>query len=385
MDINKIRNETPGAKYVCHFNNAGAALPAHDTVQAITNFINKEARTGGYRMQFSNEALLQGFYQNAAKLINASPEEIAFVHDATTAQNKILYSLPWKRGDVVVTTEQEYSNGYLSLLHLKKTRGIKIRVVPGIYTMEEFESYLDENVKLISVAHIPTSSGQISPVEEIGKLANKYSILFLLDSCQSVGQLPLDVQKIGCHFATATGRKYLRGPRGTGFLYVNKSTWDLLSPDRIEAWFANWESKTKYSFDKSAKMFEGFEKPYALLAGLSTAMDYQNQLGIENTWQRIQSLSSSLRKKLDGLKKVRVVDPPTPLSGIVTFVKKGITSESMGQQLLSQNINISGTARFSALLDLKRRKLQEACRASVHYYNTEEEIEKLIKAVDAAK
>ena len=386
LDIEKIRRETPGAKYATHFDNAGAALPCHDTVQATVNWINKEARTGGYRMQFEKEDLVSEFYKNAATLIGCSAEEIAITHNASDSQAKVLFSFPFKRGDIVLTTEMEYSNNFMNLLQLKKQKGIKIRIVKNekdrSFNFEKFENAIDEKVKLIAATHIPTSSGQIAPVEEIGNLAKKYKIPYLLDACQSIGQCPVDVEKIGCDFATATSRKYLRGPRGLGFLYVRKSFFEKLHPQVIEAWFANWKSSTAFEIEKSAKMFEGFEKSYANMVGLSTAIDYQNQLGIQNTWPRIQELSSQLREKLDSLKNVKVVDPKVNLSGIITFVKKGVDCETIAQSLAAQNINISVTRPFSSLIDLKKRRLPEACRASIHYYNSVEEIDKLVTSID---
>lgn len=386
LDIEKIRRETPGAKYATHFDNAGAALPCHDTVQATVNWLNKEARTGGYRMQLEKEELVSNFYKNAATLIGCSPEEIAITHNASDSQAKILFAFPFKRGDVVLTTEIEYSNNYMNLLQLKKQKGIKIRIVKNekdcSFNLEKFENAIDEKVKLIAATHIPTSSGQIAPVEEIGNLAKKYKIPYLLDACQSIGQCPVDVEKIGCDFATATSRKYLRGPRGLGFLYVRKSFFEKLNPQVIEAWFANWKSSTAFEIEKSAKMFEGFEKSYANMVGLSTALDYQNQLGIHNTWTRIQELSSQLREKLDSIKNVKVVDPKVNLSGIITFVKKGVDCDKIAESLAAQKINISITRPFSSLIDLKKRKLSEACRASIHYYNSVEEIDKLVTAID---
>lgn len=387
LDIDKIRRETPGAKYVAHFDNAGAALPCHDTVQAVTNYINKEARVGGYAMQFSNESAFQKFYKNAAELINCQPDEISLTIGASDAQAKILYSFPFKRGDVVVTTEMEYSNNFMNLLNLKKQKGIKIRIVKNekdcSFNLEKFENAIDEKVKLIAATHIPTSSGQIAPVEAIGKIAKKHKIPYLLDACQSIGQCPVDVQKIGCDFATATSRKYLRGPRGLGFLFVKKSAMEMLTPPTVESWFASWESKTVYKIERTHKMFEGFEKPYSNIVGLATAIDYQNQLGIEATWERIQQLSKILRIRLNSLKNVKVVDPKVNLSGIVTFVKKGVDGSKIHQNLAAQKINVSVTQPFSSLIDMKKRKLSEAMRASVHYYNTKNEIEKLVKSLDA--
>ena len=386
LNLEKIRRETPGAKYVTHFNNAGSSLPAHDTVQATVNWLNKEARTGGYEMQSANADVIQRFYENASKLINCSSKEIAITHNASDSQSKILYSFPFKRGDVVLTTELEYSNNFLNLLNLKKQKGIKIRVVKNrkdrSFDLASFENAIDEKVKLIAATHIPTSSGQVAPVVEIGKIAKNYNIPYLLDTCQSMGQCPVDVQEIGCDFATATSRKYLRGPRGLGFLYVRNSFFEKLNPNTLEAWFANWNSPSGFEFEKSAKMFEGFEKSYANIVGLSTAIDYQNKLGIQKTWNRTKMLAAKLRLRLNALSKVKVVDPSVELSGIVTFVKKGIECDEIAQQLLTQKINISVTQSSSAFTDMKKRKLAEACRASVHYFNTEEEIDKLVKAVD---
>lgn len=383
MNITQLRKDTPGTQHVTHFNNAGASLTTQPVLDAIQEFLQEEAITGGYRFMAQEAEAIQEFYVQAAKLINASPQEIALTQNASSSLSLALYAIPWQKGDVILTSEIEYGNNFLNYLKLKEEKGVEIRVFPlgknGYFDLQNFEKYIDDKVKLIAITHIPTNSGMIAPVEAIGEIAKKHGILYMVDACQSIGHLPFDVEKIGCDFATATSRKYLRGPRGLGFLYVRASVIETLSPVFLEMLFADWQSDTEFQLNKSIKMFEVWEKPYSLMAGFTAAIKYANDLGMDNIWKRTKSLADYLRKQLQTIEGVTVQDIGENQCGIVTFTKSGISPEAMQQHLQSLNINISVSGRFSSVLDMDNRGLSAVIRASVHYYNTKAEIDFLIE------
>ena len=386
MDIDKIRKDTPGAEFVRHFNNAGASLPTQQVLDATLHYLKQEALTGGYRFAAQQAEEINAFYVEAAKLIHAKPSEIALTQSASSSLSLALYAIPFEQGDVILTSEIEYGNNFLNYLSLKERKGVEIRVFPmgenGFFDLEKFENYIDEKVKLIAITHIPTNSGIVAPVAEIGKIAKKHKILYMVDACQSIGQFPFDVEEIGCDFCTATSRKYLRGPRGLGFLYVREAVMESLSPVFLEMLYADWKSETDYQLNRSAKMFETWEKPYSLMAGFTAAIQYANDLGMENIWERVQYLSDYLRKQLETVEGVTVYDIGTVKCGIVTFTKAGISPEKLQQHLQFLEINTSVSGRFSTVIDMDNRGLSAVNRASVHYFNTEAEIDFLVEAIN---
>lgn len=386
LNIEKLRADTPGTQAVVHFNSAGCSLPVKESIDIITEYLQLEATLGGYEVKNKYENVINEFYTEAAQLINASADEIAIVGNASDGINKMLFSIPWKAGDVILTTEVEYGNCYLNYLKLKEEKGIEIKIVPsdddGNILLEKMEEMISPKVKLIAVTHIPTNSGLIMPAEEIGKIAKKHQVLYLLDACQSVGHIPIDVQKIKCDFLSTTSRKYLRGPRGLGFIYVKKEVLPILKPITLDMVTAHWKDEDSYDLDCNIKIFEQWEKSYALVLGFSKALSYLNNLGIENTWKRIQHLSAYLRSGLEKIGGIEVTDIGKNKCGIVTFLMAGVDPEELVNALLQQGINLSVSPRFTSVLDMDKRGLSGVCRASVHYYNTEAEIDILLEKVE---
>ena len=386
LNIEQLRADTPGTQAVIHFNNAGCSLPTKDSIDIITEYLQLEATLGGYEVKTKYDNIINEFYTEAAQLINASADEIAIVGNASDGINKMLFSIPWTVGDVILTTEVEYGNCYLNYLKLKEEKGIEVKIVPsdddGNILLEKMKEMISPAVKLITATHIPTNSGLIMPAEEIGEIAKKHNILYLLDACQSVGHIPVDVEKIQCDFLSTTSRKYLRGPRGMGFIYVRKEVLKKLTPATLDMVTAQWKDADNYELDCNIKIFEQWEKSYALVLGFSKALSYLNNLGVENTWKRIQHLSTYLRSELEKIGGIEVTDIGRNKCGIVTFSVAGVDPESLVNALLQQGINLSPSLRFSSVLDMDKRGLTGVCRASVHYYNTEDEIDILVEKVE---
>jgi selenocysteine lyase/cysteine desulfurase len=386
LNIEQLRADTPGTQAVIHFNNAGCSLPVKDSIDIITEYLQLEATLGGYEVKTKYENIINEFYTEAARLINASDDEIAIVGNASDGINKMLHSIPWEAGDVILTTEVEYGNCYLNYLKLKEEKGIGVQIVPsdddGNILLKKMEEMISPNVKLIAVTHIPTNSGLIIPAEEIGKLAKKHNILYLLDACHSVGHIQIDLEKIQCDFLSTTSRKYLRGPRGMGFIYVRKEILKKLKPATLDMVTGHWKDADSYDLDCDIKIFEHWEKSYALVLGFSKALSYLNNLGIENTWKRIQHLSSYLRSELEKIGGIEVTDIGKNQCGIVTFCMAGVEPEALVNALSQQGINLSASLRFSSVIDMDKRGLTGVCRASVHYYNTEDEIDILVEKVE---
>lgn len=378
IDLSKARAETPGCEEVLHFNNAGAALLPTPVIAAVNDHFRLEVMRGGYEAAALAEEKIARFYPAAAALINAHPSEIAFIENATRAWDMAFYSLVFKPGDRIVTATAEYASNYIAFLQIAKRTGAVIDVIPddeyGQLSLNELKNRLDKRVKLIAITHVPTQGGLINPAEEVGKLAREAGIFYLLDATQSVGQMPIDVQRIGCHALCATGRKFLRGPRGTGFLYVNKQVLDNLEPPFLDLHAATWTAANQYSVSSSATRFETWETNYSNKIGLAAAIDYAMSWGLPAIWERISKLAMKLRKGLKEIPGLTLEDLGRHQCGIVTFIVDGLDASELCLALRKGNINVSVSLQEYARLDLAARGIPSLVRASVHYYNTEEEI-----------
>ena len=386
-EIAQIRAETRGTSHVTHFNNAGAALMPDLVTDAVIEYTKTEAIMGGYETAALYAPQINHVYQAIGQLINAGREEIAIVENATVAWQLAFHSCQFEAGDIILTAKSSYASNYISYLQLEKKKGVQIQVIPndehGQVDIAALESMISEKVKLISVTHIPTNGGLINPVEAVGKIANQHNILYLVDACQSVGQVPIDVQAIGCDFLSATGRKYLRAPRGTGFLFVKKALLDAgLEPLFIDLHGATWTAKNEYQLDATAKRFENWERNYANIFGLTVAVEYALSIGIERIAGRIAQLGNYLRTQLAQVPSITVYDLGVQKGGLVSFSIEGLGKYFILGELAKHKINVSPIFRNGTLLDSEERGLSdEMVRASVHYYNTEEEIDRFCEVI----
>jgi selenocysteine lyase/cysteine desulfurase len=385
IDIQHVRNETPGTAHVLHFNNAGSSLMPQPVLDAVIEHLQLEARIGGYEAAAEARERIEHVYDAVATLISCSRDEVAIIENATRAWDMAFYSLPFQTEDRILTASSEYASNYIAFLQRARRTGASIEVIPndehGQVSLDALRNMLDERVKLIAITHVPTNGGLVQPVAAIGKIAREANILYLVDACQSVGQMPMNVEQIGCDMLSTTGRKYLRGSRGTGFLYVRRAILEQLEPPFLDLHAAQWISPSEYKVRDDARRFENWETNYAAKIGLGVAIDYANQLGLDDIWRRIKALSYQLRSQLTTLPDVIVRDRGVTQCGIVTFTVEGHEPEAIQRQLAASNINVSVAVRSSAVLDMDTRKLTSMIRASVHYYNTEEEVELFIQTL----
>ncbi len=355
---------------------------ADPILESVTEYLQEEAGYGGYETANKRKEELEETYQLIAELIHARPDEIALLENATAAWNMAFYAINFSPGDRILTSVSEYASNFINYLKLKKETDVEIEVIPndehGQTSVEQLSEMMDRRVKLISITHIPTNNGLVNPAERIGEVARKYDCLYLLDACQSVGQYPVNINKIGCDLLSATGRKYLRAPRGTGFLFANRERLPDLTPPFLDLHSAEWTGKEEFKIRDDAGRFENWEANYAGIIGLHTAVKYILNLGIENIWERVTWIAERLRTRLKDLPAVRLHDIGETKCGIVTFSVKGHSAEAVKDYLFDHNINVSVSTRNSTLLDMEKRNLDELVRASVHYYNTEEEIGKFV-------
>lgn len=387
IDIAKLRADTPACETLTHFNNAGASLMPTPVYAAMTAHQALEQAIGGYEAQDAAADSIADFYDAFADMLNCDPIEIAFMESATKAWDAVFYALPLAAGDRVLVHRSTYSSSYLALLQLAKRRGLEIDLVPsdahGQIDVAALPGLIRDKTKLILLAHCPSQSGLIQPADAVGRFAKAHGLLYLLDACQSAGQMPLDVTAIGCDALTGTGRKFLRGPRGTGFLYMRRDLAERVEPTMIDMQGAEWLSPDTYRLADGARRFETWERNIAGKIGLAVAVRYALDVGLDGIARRVQSTAQDLRDQLAALPHVTVHDPGIQRSGIVTFSKAGVDVQAAKLRLRADRINVSIIPQSWAILDAAERHLPDMMRASVHCYNSEGDIARLIEAVDA--
>lgn len=386
IDLERIRADTPHCEQLIHFNNAGAALSPRIVTEAQINHLRLEQEIGGYEAATSAQAQQARFYTAFAELLNCQPCEIAFLENATRAWHAAFHALNLQAGDHIITADMEYASNYLDLLHSTKHRGLELTTVPsdphGVVDLDALRAAIRPTTRLVCLTHVPSQRGDIQPAEEVGAIAREHGLWYLLDACQAAGQVVLDVEKIGCDLLCGTGRKYLRGPRGTGFLYARNSRLEELVPAVVDLHSVQWASADSYSLHPDATRFENWERNVAAMIGLATAVDYALSLGSEAIEQRVRYLGRLLHDRLADSHNIRVHEASENLSGIVTFNRSDLDAESTKQRLNEAGINTSISRGANAQLDLGKKGL-DVNRASVHYYNTEAEIERFVAVATA--
>ena len=386
-EIQKFRSETRGTSECTHFNNAGASLPPDEVVETVIHYLSEEATQGGYEMEDKYREQLENVYQVIARLIHAEKDEVAIVENASMAWGLAFNGIKFKKGDEIITSEMEYITNLLGFLNAEQTHGIQIKVIPndeqGNFSLQALEEAITAQTRLIAITHIASTAGAVVPVIEIGKIARRHHILYLVDACQSVGQIPVNVKEIGCDILSATGRKYLRGPRGTGFLYVRKEIQDTLKILLMDGHTAQLINENAFEIRNDARRFELFEKNRALTIGLGKAIEYALNIGVGRIWQRIQYLAAEMRRQLGEIDGITVHDTGEHKGGIVTFSVCGVGSSHVKSGLAEKKIHVSVGLDKSTLIYMNRKSLNTVVRASVHYYNTEEEINGMCGALES--
>jgi selenocysteine lyase/cysteine desulfurase len=381
IDVAMARADTPGAAKVAHLNNAGASLPPSAVLDTVIDHLRLEAAIGGYEAASARAEAISGVRDSIARLIGAESDEIALTESATRAWQLAFYAVDLRPGDRVLTTTSEYPSNAIAFLHRARARGVRIEVVPddatGTLDVAALADMLDERVKLVAINHVPTHNGLVNPAEQVGELTRRHNILYLLDACQSVGQMPVDVTAIGCDLLSATGRKFLRAPRGTGFLYASARVVERLDPPVLDLDGATWTTPDSYQLAPNARRFESWECAVAARLGLGVAAEYAMGLGLAAIGDRVRSLADRLRAALRRQPEITLVDRGERPSGIVVFTHQRHPAQTVVARLREAGVNTWVTRPSASRFDAASRAVEQAVRASVHYYNTEDEVDTL--------
>lgn len=388
MNIDQIKKDLPYYGNKIFLNSAGSSLSPKSVMDEIKAYLHEEDLYGGYKVEDLQAEKIANFYQQTAQLLNCKAHNIAFAHDATDAYVKALSSIPFKKGAVVITSTNDYASNQIQFLSLQQRYGIVIKRVRalanGDLDINHFRRLLDEEKPmLVALTHVPTNSGLIQDVRTVGAICEAENILFLVDACQSVGQLEVDVQAIKCDFLSATGRKFLRGPRGTGLLYVSDKVLEAgYTPLFIDGWGAKWTGINQFNIKLSAQRFETWERPYALVVGLTEAIRYANEIGLSTIETRNQELQDRLRQNLSSIKGGQLFDKGSRTANLITFKKEGIDLETIKTHLDKEEVYYSVSTLEWGLIDFNQKGVDWVLRFSPHYFNTIEEMDRVTEIID---
>jgi selenocysteine lyase/cysteine desulfurase len=392
-EIIAFRNDTEGCKNVIHLNNAGSGLMPNIVTKVQLDHIKLESEIGGYEASALMASEVQNFYIQCAKLFNCKPINIAFTASATDAYTRALSSIPFKEGDIILTDNDDFVSNQIQFLSLQKRLGVKIvrtnnSPIGGV-DLNDLEDKLKKyQPKLLAITHIPTNSGLVQPVLEIAKIYENYikqnsdKTWYILDACQSAGQMKLDVEALKCDFLSITCRKFLRGPRGTGALFISNKVLDAgLEPMFIDMRGAEWKQKDEYQQQPTAIRFEDWEFAYSTVLGTASAIEYCLNIGEDKIWQQVKSLSSNLRNQLSQIDRIKVLDKGPEVGGLVTFHVQGSEPRNIVSELLKRKINVVPSFRAFGIIDFDEKGVEWAIRASPHYYNTIDELDIFIQSI----
>lgn len=385
IDLEAVRAETPGCLDRVFLDSAGSSLPPQRVVDAQITHLRREAEIGGYAAAAERADDLASGRMSLERLLGAAPDSVALTDSATRAWGQFVSALRWRPGDRVLITGTEYASNAIALLQRRGFDGISVEVVPdnatGRVDLTALESMLDDRVRLVSLVHAPTHNGLVNPVREVVELAHRHGSLVLLDACQSAGQIAIDVASSGVDVLSAGGRKWLRGPRGTGFLYVRPELLESLEPPALDMRGATWTGRDSYEVHPGAARFELWEADIAARLGLASAIHLLLELGSETVEETVAARAEGLRERLRLIRGVEVHDAGEQLSGIVTFTVAGLDPSDVKRRLADDRVAVSVSHAASTLLDMTSRGLDSVVRASPHYFVSEDQLDLAARSV----
>jgi selenocysteine lyase/cysteine desulfurase len=385
--LKRWRRDTPGCEQRVHLNNAGASLMPRPVSDGVREHLEREAAIGGYEAADAAAEQVAATYVAVAELIGAAPRNIAVVENATAAFALALSAFDFRRGEVILTTRNDYVSNQIMYLSLARRLGVEVvraADLPegGVDAGSVRDIIERRRPRLVAVTHVPTNSGLIQDVAAVGAVCAETGTPYLIDACQSTGQLPLDVGRLRCDFLSATARKFLRGPRGVGFLYVaDRMLVEGRQPLLVDMRGADWTAADDYTLADGAQRFENWEFAYALHLGLGAAARYALEVGVGRGGGRAAELAAYARERLAAVDGIRVLDRGAGLCAIVTAEVAGCDARSLVTRLRERGINTSASLKGYALLDMEAKRAVSAVRVSPHYYNTNEEIDQAVEAI----
>ena len=386
-ELGRWRGETPGCAHRNHLNNAGAALMPSPVIRAIEDHLRLELTIGGYEAAEERAPKARHVYDAIATLVNAAARNVAVTPSSTAAFIQALSTIDFQPGDVILTSRCDYTSNQLHYLSLARRHGVRVvraeDLPEGGVDPESVRKLAHQTrPRLVAMTWVPTNSGLVQDVESIGEICGELELRYLIDACQAAGQIPIDVHRLRCDFLSATARKFLRGPRGVGFLYVSDRALARGDyPLYVDMHGSTWTASDQLSLVDDARRFEDWEFPYALVLGFGAALEYAQSIGVDRAGKRAISLASYLRARLTTIDGARVLDRGRDPCAIVTTDIAGHNPENLVAELRRRHINTSASLAWYGLIDMAEKKADGALRLSPHYYNMLEEVDAAVEAI----
>jgi selenocysteine lyase/cysteine desulfurase len=383
-----LRADTPGCEHRLHLNTAGAGLPSRRVLAAVTDHLMKEAVEGPVEAALAAQARLDETRSLAAALINAQSAEVAWASSCSHAWGVAFAALPPLRpGGRVLVARHEWGGNVATLARAALRAGCSLETIPcgddGAVDAAALARLIDQRVALVALTWLPANGGLINDAAAVGQVTRAAGVPLLIDAAQALGQMPVDVQAIGCDVLVAPGRKHLRGPRGTALLYVRASLLPCLDPAFLDVDAVTGDHAGRPQLRADARMLETGETTVAGLLGLREALALALEIGPGAIAQRVRGLAEQLRAGLRGIAGVAVRDLGTVRSALVSFTVDGVSATQVRQHLAALQINIGANGVPYTPLDMHARGLTQIARMSVSYLTTPEEIERAVAAVAA--
>ena len=382
------RLDTPGCSTRIHLNNAGAALMPTPVISAIVEHIEREANIGGYEAEARCAGEIQRVYGDIATLLQSSERNVAVVPNATAGFVQALSAFDFAPGDALVTSRCDYTSNQIQYLALQRRRGVQVLhaadLPEGGVDPDSIRAIVRQHrCRLVALSWVPTNSGLVQDAPAVGAVCQENGVSFLLDACQAVGQIPIDVGQLRCDYLSVTARKFLRGPRGIGFLYVSDAALARGDyPLHVDMRGARWTTADNFVLNATARRFEDWESSYALVLGLGAAVRYALDVGLAVAQERSWKLAAYTRRRLSELPGVRIFDRGQNLCAIVTAAVDGWPASAVAKALSAQRINTSVSLREYAIHDFDAKGVESVVRISPHYYNDTDEIDRLAAAIE---
>jgi cysteine desulfurase/selenocysteine lyase len=383
--IINIRADIPLLEEVIYLDAASTTPTPKPVVEAMCDYFynyNSNTGRGAYRMAVKSTKEFEHARYRISKFINCRSSEVIFTKNTTEAINLVANGLDFKKGDSIILSNIEHHSNFIPWLNLKKKQGIKLKIIKadkyGVVDPTDIESAVDSNTKLITTTHVSNAIGSVQPVNEIGKIADENNVLYMVDAAQSAGHMKVDVKETKADFITFPGHKGLLGPIGTGFLYCGEQSVEKLEPMNLGGGTVLDVTETEFSFEDVPARFEGGTQNIAGFIGLGVAVDYIDRIGLERIEKHSKKLTSKLFQEINDINNTIVYGSPENIYGIVAFNIDGVNAHDVAK-ILDELKNIcvrSGHhCAIPAIRHIGAYELGGTVRASLHYYNTEEEIQ----------
>lgn len=372
-----------------YLNTAAASVPPQQVVDTMVAYLQKTATVGPYLPAFRRDiyAKVDAIRETAAAFIGAAREEIAFAKNGTEGINMIASGIRWHEGDEVILADLEFHSNYVPWKRLAEQGKIKLVVLrtdaSGVISIRQLEQLITPRTRLITVSHLPNASGALQPIQEICDMASRKGILTLVNASQTLGLVPLDMRALPCDFLVACGRKWLRGPEGSGIVFIRKAQIESITPAFTGWGGTTWDFQTnEISFLSTAKRLEAGCPIIPSILGLGTALEVAQEVGVAAIYRRVKHLTSFTLEKLRTIPGVEIYGPQdeTDRLAIIPFNIKGVSPDAI-TAFLERHAVIIEAGTFMANTLLQQYGIERMARISPHYFNTEQEIERAIALI----